>query len=110
MREQTTHSVAPPEEAGQPHFEDERTISVPRRVIPLEHLDKNLARKRVWFVVAAFIVAMWLGAASGLSLAYFKLRGSAGSQVTQVDVQPLTLEEALPLTQLQKTLTSESVV
>jgi len=72
--------------AGEPHFDDERTILMARQVVPLEQIDKKLKLKSSWFVAGAFAVAMLLGGASGLISAYFNLREVAESGVAQVDV------------------------
>jgi hypothetical protein len=58
----------------QPHFDDERTVLSARRVVPLEAIEAKVKHRRRWFLGSAFAIAMFLGAASALVSAYFKLR------------------------------------
>ena len=57
-----------------PKFDDERTLLSARPVVPLEHIDARVRRRRYWFLGGAFAVAMMLGAASALVASYLKLR------------------------------------
>jgi hypothetical protein len=78
--------------AEQPHFDDERTLLRARPVVPLEHVDVRVKRRRRWFLGGAFAVAMFLGAASALVSAYFKLRN-----VPDPEIQPEVQLSVLPV-------------
>jgi len=67
-----------------PAFDDERTLLSARRVVPLEHIDAKVRRRRGWFLGGAFAIAMMLGAASALVASYLKLRQAPA--VTASDV------------------------
>lgn len=67
---------------GAPSFEDERTISTARPVVPLQHL-KKLKHRRSRFLIGTFAVAILMGTTSGLVSAYFEIR--AVSRVMQLD-------------------------
>lgn len=78
-----------PEQAAQPHFDDERTLLSARRVVPLDKINAKARHRKQWFLGGAFAVAMMLGAASALLASYLKLRNvqKAPAAVTQeVDV------------------------
>ena len=95
--------------AGEPHFDDERTILTARPVVPLDQIDRKLKPKRRWFVAGAFVVAMLLGGASGIISAYFKLREVPESPVAQVNVPTQAAsEEPLASTVPEAALTEES--
>ena len=74
-----------------PEFDDERTLLSARRVVPLNEIDAKVRRRRIWFLVGAFAVAMMLGAASALVASYLQLRNVpsvATSEVSEPDVTP----------------------
>jgi len=66
-----------------PHFDDERTLLTARPVIPLEAIEAKVKHRRRWFLGGAFAIAMFLGAASALLSAYFKMR-----QQPELDIEP----------------------
>ena len=87
----------PPDE---PYFDDEITILKARPVVPLKQFDDRLQRKRKWFLFGMCALAMFLGAASGLGSAYFKLREVSEEPVIQLAVPALSVsEEPLPVSQ-----------
>ena len=67
----------------QPHFDDERTVLSARPVVPLQVIEAKVKHRRRWVLGGAFAVAMFLGAASALVSAYFKLRNQPAA-----DIQP----------------------
>ena len=71
---------------AQPHFDDERTLSRARPVVPLDAIDDRLKHRRRWFLGGAFAVAMFLGAASALVSAYFKMRDAPDPEIQSVSV------------------------
>lgn len=73
----------------QPHFDDERTVLSARRVVPLEAIDTKVKHRRRWFLGGAFAIAMFLGAASALVSAYFKMRNVPDPQIQSVSVSSL---------------------
>ena len=79
----------------QPHFDDERTLSRARPVVPLEALDDRVKHRRRWFLGGAFAVAMLLGAASALLSAYFKMRNLSDPEIQSLYVLSVS-EEAPP--------------
>ena len=78
----------------QPHFDDERTVLHARQVVPLEIVDGRRKHRRGWFLGGAFAVAMFLGAASALVAAYFKMR-----DVPDPEIQSLVVSEPDPAPQ-----------
>ena len=94
---QTLENLAPLyQPPDEPDFDDELTVLQARAVVPLKQFDERPQRKRKWFLFGMFALAMFLGAASGLTLAYFKLR-----EVSEVQLGVPTLgasEEPIPLT------------
>lgn len=78
----------------QPHFDDERTLSRARPVVPLDRVDSKIKHRRRWFLGGAFAVAMLLGAASALVSAYFKMRNVPDPEIQSLSV--LTLPEDTP--------------
>jgi hypothetical protein len=82
----------------QPHFDDEVTALTARPVVPLNRIDANLKKKRRWFLGGAFAVAMFLGAASALVSAYFKIRNVPEPEIQSLSVLP---EDPPPLPNVQ---------
>jgi len=78
----------------QPHFDDERTLSRARPVVPLEALDDKVKHRRRWVLGGAFAVAMFLGAASALLSAYFKMRNVPDPEIQSLSV--LSVPEEAP--------------
>jgi hypothetical protein len=99
-KEQTLENFAPLHQPpDEPHFDDELSILKARPVVPLKQFDERLQRRRRWFLFGMFALAMFLGAASGLISAHFKLREVSAEPVTQLAVPTLRAsEEALPST------------
>jgi len=90
-----------PEQATEPHFDDERTLLTARPVEPLEKINAKARHRKQWFLGGAFAVAMMLGAASALLASYFKLRNvqrvpAEVSQEVDVPVTPLAVAENPP--------------
>ena len=92
------------EQGSEPHFDDERTISSARPVIPLGQIQAKSKYKRIFFLLAAFTLAVLLGMASGLISAYFHLRAAAELRLAQEDgpssaepeaTVPIAAEESL---------------
>ena len=79
----------------QPHFDDERTLSRARPVVPLEAIDDKVKHRRRWVLGGAFAVAMFLGAASALLSAYFKMRNVPDPEIQSLSVLSVP-EEAPP--------------
>jgi len=79
----------------QPNFDDERTVLRARPVVPLEALDDKVRHRRRWFLGGAFAVAMFLGAASALLSAYFKMRNVPDPEIQSLSV--LSLPEDTPV-------------
>ena len=73
----------------QPHFDDERTVLSARPVVPLEVVEAKVKHRRRWFLGGAFAIAMFLGAASALISAYFKLRNQPEAEIQSVSVSSL---------------------
>jgi hypothetical protein len=98
--EQTPENLSPLRQPpDEPHFDDELTILKARPVVPLKQFDERPQRKRKWFLFGMFALAMFLGAASGLISAYFKLREVSEEPVIQLGVATLRApEEPLPST------------
>ena len=78
----------------QPKFDDERTVSRARPVVPLGALDDRVKHRRRWVLGGAFAVAMFLGAASALLSAYFKMRNVPDPEIQSLSV--LSLPEEAP--------------
>jgi hypothetical protein len=78
----------------QPHFDDEVTLLTARPVVPLEQIDARVKHRRRWFLGGAFAIAMFLGAASALISAYFKLRSQPEPEIQSLSV--LSLPEQTP--------------
>jgi hypothetical protein len=78
MLAKTDHELRCP-----PCFDDERTITTARQVVPLQHLAPNLKHRRILFLVGAYALAMVLGTVSGLVSAYFETGDVLVSQVIQ---------------------------
>lgn len=76
----------------QPHFDDERTLSSARPVVPLEAIDTKVKHRRRWLLGGAFAVAMFLGAASALVSAYFKIRNVPDPEIQSLSVLPVPEE------------------
>lgn len=92
--EQTRENISPLHySADEPHFDDELTILKARPVVPLQQFDSRLQRKGKWFLFGMFALAMFLGAASGLISASFKLREVSEEPVIQLGVSTLTAPE-----------------
>ena len=70
----------------QPHFDDERTVLSARPVVPLEAIEAKVKHRRRWFLGGAFAIAMFLGAASAVISAYFKLRHQPEAEIQQLSV------------------------
>src|SRR5215207_7773123 len=94
-------------ENAEPHFDDEQTLVSARPVVPLEKIEKKARHRRLWFLGAAFAIAMMLGAASALLASYLKLRNvpqtPTDQSATEVSVEPdvapaaVAVAEAAPL-------------
>ncbi|HUS11243.1 MAG TPA: hypothetical protein VMZ30_12325 [Pyrinomonadaceae bacterium] len=96
-KEQTLGNLSPLHQPpDEPHFDDELTILKARPVVPLKQFDERLQRKRKWFLFGMFVLAMFLGAASGLISAYFKLREVSEEPVIQLGVATLRAPEEPP--------------
>ncbi|HEV2833987.1 MAG TPA: hypothetical protein VGW58_01655 [Pyrinomonadaceae bacterium] len=78
----------------QPHFDDELTVMAARPVVPLEKIDARVKHRRRWFLGGAFAIAMFLGAASALISAYFKLRNAPQPEIQTLSV--LSVPEEAP--------------
>jgi hypothetical protein len=78
-----------------PNFDDERTLARARPVVPLDALDNKVKHRRRWFLGGAFAVAMFLGAASALLSAYFKMRNVPDPEIQSLSVLSVP-EEAPP--------------
>src|ERR1044072_3836663 len=70
----------------QPHFDDERTVLTARPVVPLQVIEAKVKHRRRWFLGGAFAIAMFLGAASAMVSAYFKLRNVADPEIQSLSV------------------------
>jgi len=70
----------------QPHFDDERTVLSARPVVPLEAIEAKVKHRRRWFLGGAFVIAMFLGAASAVISAYFKLRNVPDPEIQSLSV------------------------
>src|SRR5690242_4841478 len=70
----------------QPHFDDERTVLTARPVVPLDAIEAKVKHRRRWFLGGAFAIAMFLGAASALVSAYFKLRDQPDPEIQSLSV------------------------
>lgn len=70
----------------QPHFDDERTVLSARPVVPLEAIDAKVKHRRRWFLGGAFAIAMFLGAASAVISAYFKMRNIPDPEIQSLSV------------------------
>ena len=70
----------------QPHFDDERTVLTARPVVPLDAIEARVKHRRRWFLGGAFAIAMFLGAASALVSAYFKLRDQPDPEIQSLSV------------------------
>lgn len=93
--EQPVDISVPPE---QPHFDDARAAWSAQPVVPLETIDATVKKRRRWFVIGAFVLAMVLGAASALVASYIKLQNTAvtASEVTEeppVEAEPIAVAE-----------------
>jgi len=86
----------------QPHFDDERTLSRARPVVPLEAIDDKVKHRRRWFLGGAFVFAMFLGAASALVSAYFKMRNVPDPEIQSLSVLSLP-EDAPPIPTIEVT-------
>jgi hypothetical protein len=76
----------------QPHFDDELTVMAARPVVPLEQIDARVKHRRRWLLGGAFAIAMFLGAASALISAYFKLRNAPEPEIQTQAVLPVAEE------------------
>lgn len=103
--EQPVDTSVPPE---QPHFDDARAAWSAQPVVPLETIDATVKKRRRWFVIGAFVLAMVLGAASALVASYIKLQNTAvtANDVTEeppVEAEPIAVAEPVaaesPVTQ-----------
>jgi hypothetical protein len=74
-----------------PCFVDERTVLMAHRVVPVQHVRTKLKHKRICYLVGAFVLAILLGAASGLVSAYFELREMSASQVMRQNLSTSTV-------------------
>lgn len=70
----------------QPHFDDERTVLSARPVVPLEAIEAKVKHRRRWVLSGAFAIAMFLGAASAVISAYFKMRQQPEPEIQQLSV------------------------
>ena len=73
----------------QPHFDDERTVLSARPVVSLDTIEAKVKHRRRWFLGGAFAIAMFLGAASALVSAYFKMRNVPEPEIQSLSVSPL---------------------
>jgi hypothetical protein len=87
-----------------PHFDDERTVLSARPVVPLEAIEAKVKHRRRWFLGGAFAIAMFLGAASALVSAYFKLRHEPEAEIQPAAV--LSVPEAVAEPTLEPPLTA----
>ena len=80
-----------------PHFDDERTVLLARRVVPLERINAKVRNRRYWFLAGALTIAMMLGAASALVASYLKLRNVA-TPVAEAEAtpEPVAVAESVP--------------
>lgn len=81
-----------------PRFEDRRVVQRAQPVVPLREIRASVRNRKIWFLSAAFVLAMMLGAASALVAVRIKRMHSAANQVTQVTAEP-TSEAADPETE-----------
>lgn len=77
---------------SEPHFNDERTVLTARRVVPLEKIEAKARHRRQWFLGAAFVLAMMLGAASALVASYLKFRNAPQTAIEAVAEPEVTPE------------------
>ena len=82
----------------QPHFDDERTVLSARPVVPLGMIEAKVKHRRRWFLGGAFAIAMFLGAASALVSAYFKLRNEPEAEIQSLSVSSVSDEIPPPPT------------
>ena len=80
-----------------PHFNDERTVLLARRVVPLEQINAKVRNRRYWLLAGALTIAMMMGAASALVASYIKLRNVA-TPVAEAEVTPapVAVAESVP--------------
>ena len=78
----------------QPNFDDERTVLTARPVVPLQVIEARVKHRRRWFLGGAFAIAMFLGAASAVISAYFKMRNVPDPEIQQLSVS--SVPEATP--------------
>src|SRR5690349_10210808 len=78
----------------QPHFDDERTLLSARPVVPLEAIEAKVKHRRRWVLGGAFAIAMFLGAASAVISAYFKMRQQPEPEIQSLSV--LSVPEPTP--------------
>lgn len=88
--DQPVEIPGPPE---QPHFDDSRATLSAQPVVPLDTIDATVKKRRRFFVVGAFVLAMVLGAASALVASYVKLRNAAPVIASEVTDEPLVEPE-----------------
>lgn len=74
----------------QPHFDDERTVLRARPVVPLGAIETKVKHRRRWFLGGAFAIAMFLGAASALVSAYFKMRNVPDPEIQSLSVSSVS--------------------
>ena len=74
----------------QPHFDDERTLLSARPVVPLEAIEAKVKHRRRWFLGGAFAIAMFLGAASAVISAYFKMRDVPDPEIQSLSVSSVS--------------------
>jgi hypothetical protein len=88
-----------------PHFDDRRVVLRAQRVVPLDLIRLRIRNRKLWFLTAAFAIAMMLGSASALVTVRIKQMRSAATQVTQApgestseaNVSEPETAEAIPL-------------
>src|ERR1700752_161477 len=118
MKYRFDSSMETPEQAAQPHFDDERTLLSARRVVPLDKINAKARHRKQWFLGGAFAVAMMLGAASALLASYLKMRNvqPAPVEVTQVEASeaPVAVAENPPVetppAEIEETADTEELI
>ena len=71
-----------------PHFDDRHVLERAQPVVPLDAIRARQRNRKLWFLSGAFLMAMFLGAASALVTVRVKQMRSAAIQAMQLPAEP----------------------
>jgi len=81
LSEQRPHNTRENQRCTPPDFTDPYSTLMAHRVIPLQQTNGKRTLKGAWLVCGGFVMALCLGATSGMVLGHFELKAASSVQV-----------------------------